>query len=137
MSGIYSYLLKIFFLISIYQREVEKQKVSLGVTNSSLLNRVLGVLVCSRALRAFVITCLACLHAYVLGRACVLTCLVFAYLRAWCARVRACVVVTMKCFIFLRVCALGVWCAFCLICFTFQYLNLKILRANKLCALLS
>ena len=89
MSGIYSYLLKIFFLISIYHREVEKQKVSLGVTNSSLLNRVLGVLVCSRALRAFVITCLACLHAYVLGRACVLTCLVC--LRTYVLGVLACV----------------------------------------------
>ena len=86
----------------------------------------------------FVFTCLpvnvlgvldlfAGLHAYVLG--------VFTCLRAWCACVCTCVLLMMKCFIFLRVCVLGV--LFCLICFTFQYLNLKILRAKKLCALLS
>ena len=100
----------------------------------SLLNCVLGVLACSRALRAHVLcvlsclracvlTCLACLRAYLLGvlaclpawRACVLACLrayVLACLRTWCVCMRVCVVVTMKCFIFLRVCALGVWCAF-------------------------
>ena len=87
----------------------------------------------SAKLRACVLACFACsraLRVYVLG---VLTCL--ACLRAWCACVHACVVVTMKCFIFLRVCALGV--LFCLICFTFQDLNLKILRAKKLCTLSS
>ena len=62
------------------------------------------VLACLRALRACVLTCLVCL------RECVRAC------------VRACVLVMMKCFIFLRVCVLGV--LFCLICFTFQYLNL-------------
>ena len=106
----------------------------------SLLNCVLGVLCvfacfgCSRALRAFVLTCL---RAYVLSvlvclpawRACVLTCLaclraclltclrawhayVLACLCTWCVCMRVCVVVTMKCFIFLRVCTLGVWCTF-------------------------
>ena len=86
------------------------------ITSKSLLNRVLGVLVCFARLIACVLTCLACL-------------------RAWCACVCTCVLVMMKCFIFLRVCVLGV--LFCLICFTFQYLNLKILTAKKLCALLS
>ena len=104
-----------------------------------------SVLTCLRAwracvfmcLRACVLTCLAYLHAYVLlCLACLRAWRVYvismlACLRAWCAFV----LVTMKCFIFLRVCALGV--LFCLICFTFQYLNLKILRAKKLCALLS
>ena len=123
------------------------------VTFLNLLNRVLGVLECWRALRASVLRCLCawrdsmltCLRAYVITcfcawRACVLgkfTC--SAYLRAYVlgvlACVHACVLVTMKPFIFLRVCALGV--LFCLICFTFQYLNLKILRAKKLCALSS
>ena len=107
-------------------------------SQGSLLNCVLGVLAC---LRACVLTYLPCLRVYVLGLlaclayfrdwcACVLVCL-----RAWCACVRACVLVIMKCFIFLRVCVLGV--LFCLICFTFQYLNLKILTATNLCALLS
>ena len=80
----------------------------------SLLNGVPGVLV---YLRPRVLTCLACVRAYVL------------------ACLRAYVLVMMKCFIFLRVCVLGV--LFCLICFTFQYLNLKILSAKNLCALLS
>ena len=88
----------------------------------------------SAKLRACVLACFACsraLRVYVLG---VLTCL--ACLRAWCACVHACVVVTMKCFIFLRVCALGVWCAF-LSYLLYISILLKILRANKLCALLS
>ena len=105
------------------------------------LNRVFGVLACSRALPACVLAglracVLACLRAYVLivlaclraCRACVLAyfcawraCVlgVFKCLHAWRACVltcllclRACVVITMKCFIFLRVCALDVWCAF-------------------------
>ena len=89
----------------------------------SLLNRVFGVLACSRALRLYVLACsralrdsaLTCLRAW---RAWVLMCLrayvlsMLACLRAWCACMRACVVVTMKCFIFLRICALGVWCVF-------------------------
>ena len=93
----------------------------------------------SRAWHACVLTCLACF------RADVLTCLHAYVLRTWRAYVfgvlaylvclRACVLVMMKCFIFLRVCILGV--LFCLICFTFQYLNLKILTAKNLCALLS
>ena len=53
-------------------------------------------------------------------------------LPAWRACVCACVLVLMKCFIFLRVCVLGA-----LFCFTFQYLNLKILTAKNVCALLS
>ena len=71
---------------------------------------------------------LKCLHAYVLKclRALVLACLVCLH---------ACVLVVMKYFIFLRVFVLGV--IFCFICFTFQYLNLKILTAKNLCALLS
>ena len=48
---------------------------------------------------------------------------------------RAGVLVMVKCFIFLRVCILGV--LLCLICITLQYLNLKILTAKNLCALLS
>ena len=132
------------------------------IISPSLLNCVLAcslalrvyVPLCSRAWRAYVLTCLVCLRVSVLTcmaclrfaclrawRAYVFACLrtwrvyVLAYLRAWCACVCTCVLVMMKCFIFLRVCVLGV--LFCLICFTFQYLNLKILRAKKLCALLS
>ena len=81
-----------------------------------------------------------CLRAYVLG---VLSCL--ASLCAWQdwrvyvlsvhACLCACLLVMMKCFIFLRVCVLGVF--FCLICFKFQCLNLKIHTAKNLCALLS
>ena len=114
----------------------------LGIKHGSLLNRVLGVLACSRALRVYVLACsralrayvltrlaclrayrayvlsvLACLHTSVLGVLCVLG--VFNCLRAWRAYVltgllclRARVVITRKCFIFLRVCALDVWCAF-------------------------
>ena len=80
------------------------------------------VLACSGAWRIYVLTCLACLRAYVLA------CLV-------CLCVCEGVLVIMKCFFFLHVCVLGA--LFCLICFTFQYLNLKILTAKKLCALLS
>ena len=85
---------------------------------------------CLRAWRAYVLLCLTCLRAW---RVYVLS--VLACLRAWCSCVRACVLVTMKCFIFLRVCVLGV--PFCLICFTFQYIHLKIRRAKNVCALLS
>ena len=87
---------------------------------------VLTYLACLRAcvltcLRAHVFGVLTCLRAYVFG---VFTCLrawrayVLAWLRAWCVCVCKCVFV-------------------CLICFAFQYLNLKILTAKKLCALLS
>ena len=86
---------------------------------SSLLNCMPSVVACSRAFCVYVLTCLACLRAYVL---CVLAC------------VCACVLVMMKCFIFLHVCVLGV--LFYLICFTFQYLNLKIRTEKNLCALL-
>ena len=65
------------------------------------------VFACSRALRAWRACALTCLRASVLG---VLACL--ACLRAWRACVRACIVVTMKCLIFLRVCVLGILCAF-------------------------
>ena len=103
------------------------------------------VFACFCAWRACVVTCLAYLRGYVLTclRGYVLTCL-HAW-RAWRAYVfgvlaylvclRACVLVTMKCFIFLPVCMLGV--LFCLNCFIFQYLHLKILTAKNLCALLS
>ena len=87
---------------------------------------VLTYLACLRGcvltwLRAHVFGVLTCLRAYVFG---VFTCLrawrayVLAWLRAWCVCVCKCVFV-------------------CLICFAFQYLNLKILTAKKLCALLS
>ena len=72
--------------------------------------RVLGVFVCLHALRAW--------------HACMLKCFL-----AWC------ILAMMKCFIFLCVCILDV--LFCLICFTFQYLNLKILTAKNLHALSS
>ena len=88
---------------------------------------VLGVFTCSRVC---VLTCLARFCACVLDILGVLTCLV-----GMCACVRACALVMMKCFIFLRVCVLGV--LFCLIYFTSQYLDLKILTAKNLCALLS
>ena len=99
---------------------------------------VLGVLACLRACHAYMLLCLrawrACMrsclsawHAYVLS--------VLACLRAWCVCVRASELVMMKCFIFFRVCVLGV--LFCLFYFTFQYLNLKILTAKNSCALLS
>ena len=92
------------------------------------------MLACFACLRACVLKCFACFCAYVLR---VFTCLAClrAYVLGVLACVRECVLVTMKRFIFLRVYVLGE--LFCLICFTFQYLNLKILRANKLCALLS
>ena len=94
-----------------------------------LLNHVLGVLTCSRALRVYVLACLGVWHACVLGMPArlrayvlgVLVCLhasvlsVLSCLACLCAQ-HACVltgvVVTMKCFIFLGVCGLGVWCAF-------------------------
>ena len=119
--------------------------------NRSLLNRVLAcfarlracVLTCLACLRACVLTCLGYLHAYVLMcltclRVCVLTCL--TCLRAYVLTcLLACVfthvLVMMKYFIFLPVCVLGV--GFCLIYFTFQYLNLNILTTKKLCALLT
>ena len=107
---------------------------------TSLLNCVLDVLCVFTCLRAHVLCVLPCLGPYVLG---VLTCLAcLACLRAW----RVYVLSVLAClrvwcayydemFIFLRVCVLGE--PFCLICFTFQYLDLKILRAKNLCALLS
>ena len=108
----------------------------------SLLNRVLGVLAWSRALRVYVLCvfpcllpCLACLGAYMLS---VLTCL--AWLRAYVLGVLVCVREwllrwnVLFSYVFAHL-VFGV--LFCLIFFTFQYLNLKILRANKLCALLS
>ena len=111
------------------------EKIFPYIRKPSLLNRVLGVLACSRALcvymlacfaclRACVLTCLECLRAYVLERlrASVVMCLVC--FRAWRAYVLLClmcfrvyVLLMMKCFIFLRVCVLGV--LFYLICFTF------------------
>ena len=96
----------------------------------SLLNHVLGVLACFACLRALrasvlgvlgVFTSLAYLRAYVLG--------VLACVRAWLLRWNV-----LFSYVFAHL-VFGV--LFCLICFTFQYLNLKILRANKLCALLS
>ena len=94
-----------------------------------LLNHVLGVLTCSRALRVYVLACLGVWHACVLGMPArlrayvlgVLVCLhasvlsVLSCLACLCAQhacVLTCVVVTMKCFIFLGVCGLGVGCAF-------------------------
>ena len=111
--------------------------------------RVLCVLTCLACLFAYVLTCLACLRAYVLGVLVMLVCL--ACLRAYeltcLASLRAYVLGELACvrawllrwnvlfsYVFLHL-VFGV--LFCLICFTFQYLNLKILRANKLCALLS
>ena len=88
---------------------------------------VLCMFTCLGAQMLGLLTCLACL------RASALTCL--ACLRAWCACVRVYVLVMMKCFIFLRVCVLCV--LFFLICFTSQYLNLKILTTKNKCALLS
>ena len=111
----------------------------------SLLNRMLGVLCVFTCLRAHVVGTLTCLRAYALGVLSWLACLrdwharrayvlsVHACLRAWCTCARACMLVVMKCFIFLRVWVLGV--LFCLN--TFQYLNLKILTAKNLCDLLS
>ena len=106
----------------------------LGVLACSRALRVY-VLACSRALRASVFrcfcawracvlgvfTCLACLRAYVLG--------VLACVRAWLLRWNV-----LFSYVFAHL-VFGV--LFCLIFFTFQYLNLKILRANELCALLS
>ena len=81
---------------------------------------VLTYLACLRGcvltwLRAHVFGVLTCLRAYVFG---VFTCLrawrayVLAWLRAWCVCVCKCLFV-------------------CLICFAFQYLNLKILTAKN------
>ena len=78
------------------------------------------VLECSRAWRVCVLSCLACFRASVLPCS---------------ACLRACVLVIMKLFIFLRFWVVGV--LFCLICFTFQYLNLKILTVKNFYALLS
>ena len=93
-----------------------------------LCAHVLCVLPCFRAyllacLRAWcycVLLCLACFCTYVLG---VLAC-VLAWLLRW---------NVLFSYVFVHL-VFGM--LFCLICFTFQYLNLKILRANKLCALL-
>ena len=115
---------------------------------------MLGALACSRVLRVYVFVCsralcasvLRCLRAW---RACVLTCFcacvlgVFtclACLRAYVLGVLACVRAwllrwnVLFSYVFAHL-VFGV--LFCLICFTFQYLNLKILTAKKLCALLS
>ena len=126
---------------------------------ASLLNHVLAMLACSGALHVYMLACpcgwracvllsLVCLCASVLmcfhaWHAYLLSCL--ACLLAWLAYVfgmltflvclHACVLAMMKCFIFLCVCVLGM--LFCLTCFTFQYLNLKILTVKNLCALLS
>ena len=91
------------------------------------------------SLRAHVLGVFACLHAYVLTclrawRVCVLDILGVLAKLACLVCLHACVLVMMKFFIFLRVCVLGV--LFCLISFTFQYLNLKILTVKILCALL-
>ena len=110
-----------------------KEKPKSFNNKTGLLNHVLGVLTCSRALRVYVLACLGvwhacvlgmparlrvyvlgvlvCLHASVLGVFVCLACL-RAYMHGVLACVRACVVVTMKCFIFLGVCGLGVGCAF-------------------------
>ena len=89
------------------------------------------VLACSRALRASVLTCFCAWRTCVLG---VFTCLVC--LRAYVLGVRASLlrwnVLFSYMFVHLVFCVL-----FCHICLTFQYLNLKILRASKLCALSS
>ena len=83
-----------------YNKGVLKKSYSLG----SLLNRVLGVFACSRALRVYVLpcshawracvlTCLSCLRAYVLSvLACLACCVlgVFACSRAWRTFVLAC-----------------------------------------------
>ena len=78
----------------------------------SLINRVLGMLACSRALRVYMLACLVCLRACMLPcfRASVfgvLACFRLACLacsRAW----RAYLLAMIKCFTFLRVCVLGV-----------------------------
>ena len=89
---------------------------------------VLACLTCLRAWRAYVLGVLTCSRAYVLG---VLACSrawrahvlgVLACSRAWRACVLAC----------LRGCACVCKCVLvCLICFAFQYLNLKILTAKN------
>ena len=99
---------------------------------------MLGMLACSCAHVLCVFMCLRAWHAHMFAcfsawRVYVLTCL--ACLRAWRTYMCTCMLVMMKCSIFLHVCVLGV--LFCRICFTFQHLNLKILTAKKLCALLS
>ena len=112
----------------------------LGVL-ACLRDHVLSVLLCLACLRAWrvyvfsmpacllswyacvlgVFTWLACLRAYLLG--------VLAYVCAWLLRWNV---------LFSYMCTRLVFgVLFCLICFTFQYLNLKILWANKLCTLLS
>ena len=79
---------------------------------------MLGVLACSRAWRAHVLACSRDWRAYALTCSRAWRAYVLACSRAWRACVCKCVLV-------------------CLICFAFQYLNLKILTAKKLCALLS
>ena len=91
-------------------------------------------------LRAYVLGVFKCLRADVFGclRVCLLTSLaclrvnVVTYLVCLRVYVRACY---DKMCSFLTCLRVGV--LFCLICFTFQYLNLKILTAKNLCALLS
>ena len=107
---------------------------------------MLGVLACSRAWRACVLTYLACLRAYVLTclaclRVCVFTCL--AYLRAYVLGVLMCSgAYVLGVLASLRACLLWWNILFSyvftyLVCFIFQYLNLKILTTKKLCALLT
>ena len=85
---------------------------------------VLSVLACLRSWHACVLTCFCAWRACMLG---VFTCL--ACLRAWLLRWNV-----LFSYVFAHL-VFGV--LFCLIFFTFQYLNLKILKANELCALLS
>ena len=104
----------------------------------SLVNGVFGVLACSRDwcacvltwFRACVLGVLTCSRAW---HPCKLVCL-RAYVLPMLVCLCAWVLVMMKCFIFLRVCVLGA--LFCLIYFTSQYFNLKILTA-KICVLCS
>ena len=106
-------------------------------------------------LRVCWIACLACLRAHVLAvftclRACVFGLLTFlraailcvlgvlmclACLHAWCACECACLL--WRNVLFSYVFAYLVCFFVLLTCFTFQYLNLKILTAKNLCALLS
>ena len=100
---------------------------------------VLGVLACLRTWPVYVLTCLRAWRAYE-----------FACLRAWriyvltclaclCAQVLTCLVCLH---LYVRACLLWWNILFSyvftyLVCFIFQYLNLKILTAKKLCALLT
>ena len=67
----------------------KKLSVLKKIISLSLLNRVLGVLACSRTLRVYVPACSRAWRAYVLGVLGVLTCL-RAYVLGVLACVRAC-----------------------------------------------